>query len=101
MGDTSDLDPLNSELFDVNADLVHAIMELVSDGIWDWNANTGFVYRNPGWAGTITGFRIGFDNPSAAHVAIKSFHTAPDTRHNINNSNFIRGYRSLPVQIMN
>ena len=49
MGDTSDLDPLNSELFDVNADLVHAIMELVSDGIWDWNANTGFVYRNPGW----------------------------------------------------
>lgn len=49
MGDTSDLDPLNSEFFDVNADLVHAIMELVSDGIWDWNANTGFVYRNPGW----------------------------------------------------
>lgn len=35
MGDTSDLDPLNSEFFDVNADLVHAIMELVSDGIWD------------------------------------------------------------------
>ena len=49
MGDTSDFDPLKSELFDVNADLVHAIMELVSDGIWDWDANTGFVYRNPGW----------------------------------------------------
>jgi hypothetical protein len=49
------------------------------------------VYRNPGWAGTITGLRIGFDNPSAAHLVIKSFHTAPDTRHNINNSNFIRG----------
>ncbi|NMX94451.1 MULTISPECIES: diguanylate cyclase [unclassified Pseudomonas] len=49
MGDISDKDPLKGELFDVNADLVHAIMELVSDGIWDWNANTGFVYRNPGW----------------------------------------------------
>lgn len=44
-----DMDPLKNELFDVNADLAHAIMELVSDGVWDWNANTGFVYRNPGW----------------------------------------------------
>ena len=25
------------------------LFELISDGIWDWNANTGFVYRNPGW----------------------------------------------------
>jgi amino acid transporter len=25
------------------------ILEVISDGIWDWNANTGFVYRNPGW----------------------------------------------------
>jgi hypothetical protein len=49
------------------------------------------VYRIPGWAGTITGFRINFDNPRSAHLVIKSFHTAPDTRHNINNSNFIRG----------
>ncbi|MFO2462441.1 diguanylate cyclase [Pseudomonas sp. 15FMM2] len=49
MGDTSDMEPLKSELFDLNADVLHAVMELVSDGIWDWNANTGFVYRNPGW----------------------------------------------------
>ncbi len=32
-----------------NADMLHTVLELVSDGIWDWNANTGFVYRNPGW----------------------------------------------------
>ncbi len=49
------------------------------------------VYRLPGWKGTITGLRICFDNPRPARVVIKSFHTACDTRHNINNSNFIRG----------
>jgi hypothetical protein len=49
------------------------------------------VYRIPGWSGTITQFRIGFDNPGPAKLVIKSFHTAPDTRHNINNLNFIRG----------
>ncbi|BBH45031.1 sensor domain-containing diguanylate cyclase [Pseudomonas sp. KU43P] len=28
---------------------LHLLFELISDGIWDWNANTGYVYRNPGW----------------------------------------------------
>jgi hypothetical protein len=49
------------------------------------------VYRHPDWKGTITGLRIGFDNAAPAHVVLKSLHTACDTRHNINNSNFIRG----------
>ena len=49
MDDTSGKEPLRNEVSDLNVDLLHAIMELVSDGIWDWNANTGFVYRNPGW----------------------------------------------------
>ena len=49
------------------------------------------VYRVPGWTGAITGLRIGFDNPGPAKVVIKSFHTACDTRHSINNPNFIRG----------
>lgn len=49
------------------------------------------VYRLPAWQGTITGLRIGFDNPGSAKVVIKSFHTACDTRHSINNPNFIRG----------
>ena len=49
MDDTSGKEPLRHEVSDLNVDLLHAIMELVSDGIWDWNANTGFVYRNPGW----------------------------------------------------
>jgi hypothetical protein len=49
------------------------------------------VYRLAGWKGTITGARIAVDNPGPAKLVIKSFHTACDTRHNINNSNFIRG----------
>ncbi len=49
------------------------------------------VYRLEGWKGTITGVRIGFNNSGPARVVIKSFHTACDTRHNINNLNFIRG----------
>jgi hypothetical protein len=49
------------------------------------------VYRHAGWKGTITGLRIGFDNAQPCQVIVKSFHTASDTRHNINNLNFIRG----------
>ena len=45
MDDTSG----NKPSTDLNADMLHAVIELVSDGVWDWNANTGFVYRNPGW----------------------------------------------------
>ena len=35
--------------------------------------------------------RLGFDNPGTGRAVIKSFHTACDSRHNINNPNFIRG----------
>lgn len=28
---------------------LQTLLELISDGIWDWNANSGYVYRNPGW----------------------------------------------------
>ena len=49
------------------------------------------AYRIPAWTGNITGLRIRFGNVAPAQVVIKSFHTACDTRHNINNANFIRG----------
>lgn len=49
------------------------------------------VHRISAWAGVVTGLRIGFGNQAEAKVVIKSFHSACDTRHNINNSNFIRG----------
>ncbi|HTL30088.1 MAG TPA: glycosyl hydrolase family 65 protein [Tepidisphaeraceae bacterium] len=49
------------------------------------------MYKLPQWKGTITNLRIGFDNAAAAKVVIKSVHTAYDSRHPVNNLNFIRG----------
>ncbi|MDB5992886.1 MAG: diguanylate cyclase [Pseudomonas sp.] len=49
MDGASEIEALKFNLSDLNEDMLHTVMELVSDGIWDWNANTGFVYRNPGW----------------------------------------------------
>ncbi|MVV47739.1 sensor domain-containing diguanylate cyclase [Pseudomonas sp. PB120] len=49
MEDASNNESLKFNLSDLNEDMLHTILELVSEGIWDWNANTGFVYRNPGW----------------------------------------------------
>ncbi len=57
------------------------------------------MYRHANWSGTITGLRIGFQLPAAnarsttadhPQIVIKSFHTSSDTRHNVNDSNFIR-----------
>ncbi|MDO7899338.1 sensor domain-containing diguanylate cyclase [Pseudomonas citrulli] len=49
MGNASNMDAFRFDLSDLDEGVLHTILELVSDGIWDWNANTGFVYRNPGW----------------------------------------------------
>lgn len=49
MNDTPGNSPPGTDFSHFNADMLHTVLELVSDGIWDWNANTGFVYRNPGW----------------------------------------------------
>jgi hypothetical protein len=49
------------------------------------------MVQHPEWKGTITGLRIGFANSGSGAITIKSFHTACDTRHNVNNLSFIRG----------
>lgn len=49
MDEASNIEPVKFDLSGMNANMLHTIMELVSDGIWDWNANTGFVYRNARW----------------------------------------------------
>lgn len=47
---------------DLNEDVLQAILDLTSDGIWDWNANTGFVYRNRGWYEMLGYTPHGLDN---------------------------------------
>jgi len=50
------------------------------------------VYRHPQWKGTITRLRVCFGNPAAGgKVALQAVFTNYDTRHTINNQNFIRG----------
>jgi hypothetical protein len=49
------------------------------------------VYKSPEWKGKITQLRINFGNPEGAKVGIQALFTQYDTRHNINNQNFIRG----------
>lgn len=49
------------------------------------------VYKSPYWKGKITRLRLNFDNPVGASVGIQSLFNQYDTRHNINNANFIRG----------
>lgn len=50
------------------------------------------VYRHPGWRGPIIGLRIQFGNRlPGGTVGIQSIFTQYDTRHNINNQNFVRG----------
>ena len=50
------------------------------------------VFKSPAWKGRITGLGINFDNPpSDATAGIQALFTQYDTRHNINNQNFIRG----------
>lgn len=62
MDDASDNNPLKQDFSHFNADMLHTVLELVSDGIWDWNANTGFVYRNPGWYAMLGYHRHALEN---------------------------------------
>ena len=80
-----------------SAGQTHAVLPMGPQRAVELNTSVGEtrtmipVYRIPGWQGTITGLRLQFDNPTPATVVIKSFHTACDTRHSINNTGFIRG----------
>ncbi len=50
------------------------------------------VYRHPEWKGIVTQLRIGFGNETPGGlVGLQAMFTQYDTRHNINNSNFVRG----------
>ena len=50
------------------------------------------IHRHPEWKGEITQLRVGFGNTGAgAKVGIQALFTQFDTRHNINNGNFVTG----------
>ncbi len=50
------------------------------------------VYKHPEWKGTVTGLRIQWNNPApGAAIGIQGLFTQYDTRHTINNANFVRG----------
>lgn len=40
---------MNSKLPVFDQPAIEALLEVVSDGIWFWHADTGYVYRSPGW----------------------------------------------------
>lgn len=44
---------------------LHTLFELISDGIWDWHANSGYVYRNPGWYAM-----LGYESHSMANTVL-------------------------------
>jgi len=47
---------------EISEESLATTLEIISDGIWDWNANTGYVYRSPGWY-TMLGYDVNaFEN---------------------------------------
>lgn len=50
------------------------------------------LYQHPEYGDTITGLRIGFDNPEAGpEIGVKLIFSTQDTRHNGNNAQFVGG----------
>ena len=49
------------------------------------------LYRQPGYAGIVTRYRIIIDHAAGARLTLKSIITAIDTRHPITNALFLRG----------
>lgn len=40
---------MRTGLGDVDDECLQVVLDIISDGVWDWHANTGYVYRSPGW----------------------------------------------------
>ena len=49
------------------------------------------MYRHPQWTGEVAQIRIGLGNRNVGKVVLQAFFSHYDTRHNINEANFIRG----------
>ncbi|WP_300496048.1 sensor domain-containing diguanylate cyclase [uncultured Methylophaga sp.] len=40
---------MKTGLGEVDDQCLQVVLDIISDGVWDWHANTGYVYRSPGW----------------------------------------------------
>jgi len=49
------------------------------------------AYRHPLWQGRIIQLRVNFGNDAPAHITFRSLHTAVDSRHDVNNSQWLEG----------
>jgi hypothetical protein len=56
-----------------------------------WTFTDVPIHRSPGWDGRITRVRVRFGNRGPATVTLAGLITAVDTRHNVNNSNYLQG----------
>jgi hypothetical protein len=82
-----------------------ASIEWLLEGEADWPVNRAVffaapkemqyanvpLYRQPGYAGLLTRYRVRLDHAAGAEIDLKSLITAIDTRHPITNPNFVRG----------
>jgi hypothetical protein len=49
------------------------------------------LYQHPEWQGAVEQLRLNFGNRTGADVVVQSLFTQYDTRHNINNTKFLKG----------
>lgn len=49
---------MRTGLGEVDNECLQVVLDIISDGVWDWHANTGYVYRSPGW-GRMLGYHSG------------------------------------------
>ncbi|MCB2425462.1 sensor domain-containing diguanylate cyclase [Methylophaga pinxianii] len=40
---------MKTGLGEVDDECLQIVLDIISDGVWDWHANSGYVYRSPGW----------------------------------------------------
>jgi hypothetical protein len=49
------------------------------------------AHRHPLWTGKITRLRVNFGNSAPAHITFRALHTAIDSRHPVNNAQWLEG----------
>ena len=59
------------------------------DGQWARQVTMIAAHRHPLWQGRITRLRINFGNPAPAHITFRALHTAVDSRHPVNNPQWL------------